>query len=228
MRLVENSALGAEGSTGREGANRPVPQKGLIIVVSAPSGAGKTTVLKRLMQRRPEIVFSVSATTRTPRPGEEAGKDYFFFSADEFRKGIEAGEFAEWAEVHGHFYGTPESFLESQVSLGKNVILDIDTQGAFQLKEKHPEAVLIFLAPPSFEELERRLRARETESEDVVERRLNFAKTELELSGKYDYVVVNSEIEDAVRDIETVIEREKAGRHRGNVEDCCDNKGAAL
>lgn len=205
-----------------------MPQRGLIIVISAPSGAGKTTVLKRLMQRHPEIVFSVSATTRTPRPGEEDGKDYFFFSTDEFRKGIEAGEFAEWAEVHGHFYGTPESFLESQVSQDKDVILDIDTQGAFQLKSNHPEAVLVFLAPPSFEELERRLRARETESEDVVERRLAVARTELELSGKYDHVVVNTEIEDAVKDIETVIESERIGRHRGDVGNCGDNTGAAL
>ncbi len=197
-------------------------------MVSAPSGTGKTTVLKRLMQRRPEIVFSVSATTREPRPGEEDGRDYFFLSTDEFRKGIEAGEFAEWAEVHEHYYGTPESYLESQVSRGKDVILDIDTQGAFQIKEKHPEAVLIFLAPPSFEELERRLRERKTEPEDVVERRLRVARAELELSGKYDYMVVNSEIDDAVSDIETVIEQERTGRHRGNAEDCGDNTGAAL
>jgi len=204
-----------------------VPQRGLIIVVSAPSGAGKTTVLKRLMQRHPEIVFSVSATTRTPRPGEENGKDYFFFSEEEFRKGIEAGEFAEWAEVHGHLYGTPESFLESQVSQGRDVILDIDTQGAFQLKDNHPEAVLIFLAPPSFEELERRLRGRETESEEVVERRLGVARNELELRSKYDHIVVNTEIEDAVKDIETVIEIEKAGRHRSDVDNCADNMDAA-
>jgi len=204
-----------------------VPQRGLIIVVSAPSGAGKTTVLKRLMQRHPEIVFSVSATTRTPRPGEENGKDYFFFSEEEFRKGIEAGEFAEWAEVHGHLYGTPESFLESQVSQGRDVILDIDTQGAFQLKDNHPEAVLIFLAPPSFEELERRLRGRETESEEVVERRLGVARNELELRSKYDHIVVNTEIEDAVKDIETVIEIEKAGRHRSDVDNCADNMDEA-
>lgn len=204
-----------------------MPRRGLIIVVSAPSGAGKTTVLKRLMQRHPEIVFSVSATTRASRPGEENGKDYFFFSEEEFRRGIEAGEFAEWAEVHGHFYGTPESFLEFQVSQDKDVILDIDTQGAFQLKENHPEAVLIFLAPPSFEELERRLRARDTESEEVVERRLGVARTELELSSKYDHIVVNKEVEDAVRDIETVIEREKAGRHRSDVGNCGDNTDAA-
>ena len=205
-----------------------MPQRGLIIVVSAPSGAGKTTVLKGVLQRCPEIVFSVSATTRTPRPDEEDGRDYFFFSTDEFRAGIEAGEFAEWAEVHGHFYGTPESFLESQVSLGKDVILDIDTQGAFQIKEKHPEAVLVFLAPPSFEELERRLRARKTEPEDVVERRLNFAKTELGLSSKYDHIIVNSEIEDAVKEIETVIERERTRRHSNDSGNCSDNTGAAL
>ena len=185
-------------------------------------------MLRKLVQRHPEIVFSVSATTRTPRPEEEDGRDYFFLSTDEFRKGIETGEFAEWAEVHEHFYGTPESYLESQVSLGKDVILDIDTQGAFQIKEKHPEAVLIFLAPPSFEELERRLRARKTEPEDVVERRLGVARAELELSGKYDYMVVNSEIDDAVRDIEIVIEQERTGRHHGNVVDCGDNTDVAL
>ncbi len=200
--------------TRQEESNRSVPchRRGLIIVVSAPSGTGKTTVLKKLRERHPEYVYSVSATTRPPREGEEDGKDYFFISDAEFRKGIEAGEFAEWAEVHGHLYGTPERFLESHVSRGNDVVLDIDTQGAFQLKKKHPEAILIFLAPPSFEELERRLRSRKTEPDDLVERRLNAAKRELELSNQYDHAVVNREIDPAVDDIEAVIEKERA-RH---------------
>ena len=189
-----------------------MPQRGLIIVVSAPSGTGKTTVLRGLLERHPEIVYSVSATTRTRRAGEGDETDYFFVSVEEFRRGIEAGEFAEWAEVHGHFYGTPERFLESQLSIGKDVILDIDTQGAFQLKKKHPEAMLVFLAPPSFEELERRLRSRKTEPNDVVERRLDVAKRELELMHEYDHIVINAEVETAVSGIEAVIERERA-RH---------------
>jgi guanylate kinase len=198
----------------RSEANRSEPRqrRGLIIVVSAPSGTGKTTVLKRFRERHPEYVYSVSATTRPPRPGEQDGKDYFFISDREFRTGIENDEFAEWAEVHGHLYGTPERFLESHVSIGDDVILDIDTQGAFQLKKKHPEAILIFLAPPSFEELERRLRSRKTEPEDVVERRLDVAKQELELKNEYDHVVVNTEIDVAVAGIEAVIEQERSRR----------------
>jgi len=152
----------------------------------------------------------VSATTRLPRAGEQHGRDYFFISDEQFREGVEAGEFAEWAEVHGHLYGTPEQFLESHVSAGNDVILDIDTQGAFQLKKKHPEAILIFLAPPSFEELERRLRSRKTEPDDVVERRLDVAKRELNLKDEYDYVIVNTEIDTAVAGIEEVIEQERA------------------
>jgi len=200
--------------TRREESNQSLPRqrRGLIIVVSAPSGTGKTTVLKRLRERHPEYVYSVSATTRPPRQGEEEGKDYFFISDREFRKGIQRAEFAEWAEVHGHLYGTPERFLESHVSIGDDVILDIDTQGAFQLKKKHPEAILIFLAPPSFEELERRLRSRKTEPEDVVERRLDVAKRELELKNEYDHVVVNTEIDVAVAGIEAVIEQERSRR----------------
>lgn len=187
--------------------NEPVPQKGRIFVVSAPSGTGKTTILKRLCERRPELVYSVSATTRAPRPGEEEGKDYLFVSTAEFRRGIEEGRFAEWAEVHKEFYGTPESFLDTHISRGRDVILDIDTQGAFQLKSKHPEAILIFLAPPSYAELERRLHSRKTESEEVMKERLEVAKKELELRDAYDHVIVNSEIERTVDNIERVIDR---------------------
>lgn len=185
-------------------------QRGLIVVVSAPSGAGKTTVLKKLFENRPELVFSVSATTRPPRSGEKDEKDYFFLSTDEFRKGIEAGEFAEWAEVHGHLYGTPERFLETQVSGGKDAILDIDTEGAFQLKKSHPEAVFIFIVPPSFEEMERRLRRRKTESEEVIARRLRTARKELALKDKYDHIVVNDHVERAAEEIQALMNRERA------------------
>lgn len=190
---------------------------GRIFVVSAPSGTGKTTVLKRLLERRPELVYSVSATTRAPRPGEVHGKDYFFLSPEEFHKKVDEDGFAEWAEVHGNLYGTPETFLETQISRGKDVLLAIDTQGAFQLKKRHPEAVLIFLAPPSFEELERRLRARQTESEDVAQRRLEVAKKELELKHRYDHIVVNDDIDGAARRIEMIIDREKAREERSPV-----------
>ena len=189
-----------------------MPRKGLIFILSAPSGTGKTTVLRKVLEHRPELVYSISATTRAPRPGEQEGKDYFFVSTAEFRMGIEAGRFAEWAEVYGHLYGTSEDFFQSQTSLGKDVILDIDTQGALQLKSKHPEAILIFLVPPSLEELERRLRGRKTESDDAVERRLEVAKREMEISDAYNHIIVNSDIEGAAKDVEIVIDRERGCR----------------
>lgn len=189
-----------------------MPPKGLIFILSAPSGAGKTTVLRKVLERRPEFVYSISATTRPPRPGEDAGKDYLFVSTDEFRKGIEEGRFAEWAEVHGHLYGTPEDTLESHTSTGKNVILDIDVQGALQLKQRHPEAILMFLVPPSFQELERRLRGRKTESDEAVKRRLDVAKQELCLQEEYDHIIVNNELERAADDVIMVINQEEARR----------------
>ena len=181
-------------------------------MVSGPSGAGKTSLCAEVLTRYPWLRAAVSHTTRPPRPGEEEGKDYFFVSTAEFRMGIEAGRFAEWAEVHGHLYGTSEDFFQSQTSLGKDVILDIDTQGALQLKSKHPEAILIFLVPPSLEELERRLRGRKTESDDAVERRLGVAKREMELSDAYNHIIVNSDIEGAAKDVEIVIDRERGCR----------------
>ena len=189
-----------------------MPRRCLIFILSAPSGAGKTTVLRKVLERRPELVYSISATTRPPRPGEEEGKDYFFTSAAEFRRGVEEGAFAEWAEVHGHCYGTPEACVQGQTSAGKDLILDIDVQGAIQLKKRHPEAVLIFLLPPSFQELERRLRGRKTESDEAVQKRLEVAKKELCLQDAYDHVIVNDELERAAEDVETVIDQEKARR----------------
>jgi len=191
-----------------------VPPRGLIFILSAPSGAGKTTVLRRVLERDPGLVYSISATTRPPRPGEEEGTDYFFISTDEFRKGIEEGRFAEWAEVHGHLYGTPEDALESHTSAGKSVILDIDVQGALQLKQRHPEAILIFLVPPSFQELERRLRGRETESDEAVKRRLDVASQEMRLQDEYDHIIVNNELERAADDVMMVINDEEARRRR--------------
>ncbi len=177
-----------------------MPRRGLIFILSAPSGAGKTTVLRKVLERRPELVYSISATTRPPRPGEEEGKDYFFTSAAEFRRGVEEGAFAEWAEVHGHCYGTPEACVQGQTSAGKDLILDIDVQGAIQLKKRHPEAVLIFL------------RGRKTESDEAVQKRLEVAKKELCLQDAYDHVIVNDELERAAEDVETVIDQEKARR----------------
>jgi guanylate kinase len=189
-----------------------MPPRGLIFILSAPSGAGKTTVLKKVLERRPEVVYSISATTRPPRAGEQGGKDYFFTSTAEFRKGIEEGRFAEWAEVHGHLYGTPEDSLQSRTSAGEDVILDIDVQGAIQLKKRHPEAILIFLLPPSFQELEERLRGRKTESDEAVDRRLEVAKQEMCLQEAYDHVIVNNELERAADDVEAVVDQEKARR----------------
>jgi len=183
--------------------------KGLLIVISGPSGAGKGTVCKALLEKNSQIQISVSVTTRSPRPGEVEGKNYFFRSENEFMKMIEEGEFLEYAKVYDYYYGTPKQYVKDKLLSGQDVILEIDIQGALKVKEKFEEGVFIFIVPPSMEELKRRIVKRATESEEAILKRFQSAYQELNFITRYNYVVVNDEIEDAVKKIEAIIIAEK-------------------
>jgi len=181
---------------------------GKILVFSAASGAGKTTLLTHLIETIPGLVYSISATTRKPRQGEVDGKHYFFLSKEEFEAKIANNEFAEWERVHGNYYGTPRSFIESVVSSGNNIVMDIDVFGKKKFDNVFPEAIGIFITLPSMEELEKRLRARNTDDEATILLRLQNAKTEMEFAnseGKYEYVIVNDDLETAKTKISELI-----------------------
>lgn len=174
--------------------------KGRLVVISGPSGCGKTTIIRRLLED-PRVEFSVSATTRPRRVGEEHGRDYWFLSKDEFKQKVRAGEFIESAEVHGNMYGTLRGPMERAVAAGRIYLLEIDVQGASQLQALEVPGLFLFIAPPDFEELRRRLRERGTESPEVLERRLKKAEDEYRERVKYDHVVVNDELERAVAEV---------------------------
>ena len=180
--------------------------KGVLVVVSAPSGCGKSTVLHRLMELREKLHFSVSATTRAPREGEVDGVHYFFVERGKFEEMIRDGAFLEFAQYVGNYYGTPRAAVEEQLSLGYDVYLDIEVQGAMQIKEKRPETLLIFLMPPSMEELERRLTGRGTDAPETVRNRLKEAERECQERDKYDFVVVNDEVDRAAAEISGIID----------------------
>ena len=182
-------------------------KRGRLIVVSGPSGAGKGTILNEIL-KLPNYVYSVSATTRAPRKGEVHGKHYFFISEEEFEKRIAEKGFVEYARYNGNYYGTPLAFVESNLSEGRNVILEIEVQGAMQIKKTYPGALFIFMTPESREELAYRLRSRGTETDEVIERRLAAAKQELTRVFRYQYVVLNDEVEQAVARINTIIDAE--------------------
>lgn len=179
-------------------------RRGLIFVVSGASGTGKTTLCRDL-ESEMGLFFSVSATTRAPRNGEIEGRDYRFLSRSEFDKMLDNDQFLEWAEVHGQSYGTPREPIESRLREGKDVLLDLDTQGAIQLKDLYPQAVLIFIKPPSLEELRKRLTSRGTDSPEVIARRVERAEHEIEQSSHYDYVVENRELGEARRQLKGII-----------------------
>jgi len=187
-----------------------MPHKGLLFVISGPSGAGKSTVLARVMGAMGNLVFSASATTRPPRPGEEDGRDYFFLSSEQFQAMIDDDAFLEWARVHQHFYGTPATFVDTHLEQGTDVILDIDVQGARKVLARCPNAVFVFLAPPSTEELERRLRGRHTESEERIRVRLEAARSEMAAIPEYEYLVVNDQVGMAALQIQSIIESRRA------------------
>ena len=179
--------------------------KGKTFIISGPSGVGKSTVLKELFKDRDDLYFSVSATTRPPREGERDGVDYHFIQPDEFRDMIAADAFLEYAEYVGNFYGTPKKFVDAAMDEGRDVILDIEIQGAQQVCAKRPETVRIFIAPPSWAELERRLTSRGTDDMDKVQKRLLRAKVELKMADRYDYFVVNDTVESAVFQLRSIL-----------------------
>lgn len=182
---------------------------GFLLVLSGPSGSGKGTVSQQLMKENKEIVFSTSVTTRTPRPNEVDGDNYFFASIEEFEKMVENDDLLEYAFVHTNYYGTPKKFVFDQIKKGEIVLLEIDVQGALQIKEKYKEAVFIFLLPPTMSELKNRLIKRDTENEEEINTRYKNAFKEIDFVGEYDYFVVNREVSQAVKDIENIIAAER-------------------
>ena len=178
---------------------------GNLYVVAAPSGAGKTTLVRLLIEQEAGVHLSVSFTTRPPRPGELDGRDYHFVDAAEFRAMIARQEFLEWAEVHGNFYGTSNKWIAEQLAAGHDVLLEIDWQGAQQVRSAFPEAIGIFILPPSMDELTSRLTARGTDSADVIARRLAAAQAEMRHVGEFDYVIINASLEQALDDLRAVV-----------------------
>jgi guanylate kinase len=190
----------------KEGARM---SNGLLVVISGPSGSGKGTICKRLIDEIENINVSVSATTRKPRVGEIEGKNYFFIDEDDFVKKINNDEFLEHALVYGNYYGTPKKIVLKQLEEGKDIILEIDIQGALKVKENYPKGVFIFILPPSLEELKNRIEGRGTDSKEVIHRRLKCAYDELNYAFEYDYVVLNDEVDSAVEKIKEIISAEK-------------------
>ena len=189
-------------------------RKGLLILISGPSGTGKGTVCDLLRQKHPEISYSISATTRQPRPGEQDGVNYYFYTKEKFREMIDQGQLLEWAEVYGNFYGTPKQKVLDRLEAGEDILPEIDTQGALNVMKVMPEGLFIFLLPPSLEELAARLKGRGTETEESLHRRLGAAVDEIKLATKYRYVVVNDKVEDAQETIAKIIEAE---HHRSDL-----------
>ncbi len=186
--------------------------KGSLFVLSGPSGAGKGTLRKRMFRRISGIKFSISCTTREPRDGEREGIDYRFISAEDFLSRLEKDDFLEHADVHGHFYGTLRDDVLEVLDSGDDILLEIDVQGALQVRDKMPESVLLFVAPPSFEELEQRLRDRGTESEERLQIRLRNARWEMEKASLYDYVIINDDLERAANELERIIIEHRKNR----------------
>jgi len=196
--------------------NEPTPlQPGLLLVLSAPSGTGKTTLARRLLAELPDAIFSVSVTTRKPRGREQDGVDYHFVDVAAFQERIERGEFVEWAEVYGHFYGSSQAVVDEARARKGVAIFDIDVQGGLAIKRKQPDTVLVFVVPPAMDELERRLRERGTDAEETIRRRMLAARSEIERGvASYDYIIVNDDFERAYRDLHAVVIAERSRRGR--------------
>ncbi|HCV43375.1 MAG TPA: guanylate kinase [Bacteroidetes bacterium] len=180
---------------------------GKLIVISAPSGSGKTTIAKEIMKRNPSLGFSVSATTRAKRVGEVDAKDYFFLTKEEFKRRIEAGEFVEWEELYGDHYGTLKREVDRALRGGLHLLFDVDVKGGLSIKTHYPEALMIFIRPPSFEVLKDRLLKRQTEDDVTLKRRLDRVPMELEMGNRFDHQVVNDELDRAIREVQSLVEQ---------------------
>ncbi|MGB9615656.1 MAG: guanylate kinase [Fervidobacterium sp.] len=183
--------------------------KGILFVISGPSGVGKTSIIRSVLERVERVVFSVSCTTRKQRPGEIHGVDYFFISHEKFKKMIDENKFIEWAQVHDNFYGTPADFVWENINEGYDVILDIDVQGALTVKKNWNNAKFIFVAPPSYEVLSERLRKRGTETEEKIQKRLETAKKELAYIPEFEYLIINEDLEESIRNLSSIIHAER-------------------
>lgn len=204
--------------------NKIMNKKGMLIVVSGPSGCGKGTVLAEII-KGDNVFYSVSATTRDPRPGEVDGVNYYFMTKEKFVKLIEEDGMLEYAAYCGNYYGTPKRPVEDMLEQGKHVILEIEVQGAMKIMDKHPEALFVFILPPSLEELERRLKKRGTEAEEVIQKRLSEAAGEMKLVYQYDYALINGELEKAVDDLKAIIRAEelKIKNSENNINEVLEN-----
>jgi len=180
--------------------------RGRMFIVSAPSGAGKTTLCKAVREYFPDMLYSVSHTTRAPRSGEVDGVDYFFIDTDEFKKNIPKHKWAEWAEVHGNFYGTSTEFINRNLAAGKDILLDIDVQGTIQILRRYPDCITIFIMPPSLDILRSRLGSRGTDSEAIIQQRLQNAESEMEKKSLYRHIIVNDDLSEAVARILSLVE----------------------
>ena len=187
---------------------------GLLIVISGPSGAGKGTICKALLKKDPSIHVSVSATTRPPRVGEVDGENYYFLTMEEFKERLEKDQFLEYAKVYDNFYGTPKENVMEQLRQGKDVLLEIDTEGALKVKEKFPQGVFIFILPPEIEDLKSRIIGRGTETEQNMEKRLNSAKEEIQRIHEYNYGVINDDVDRATDDVQSILSAEKLKTER--------------
>jgi guanylate kinase len=182
-----------------------IAKKGRLFIVSAPSGAGKTTLCKAILKRFPEMLYSISHTTRPPRADEQNGVDYFFISKDEFEQNIADGKWLEWAKVHDNYYGTSSEFIEGALSRGKNILLDIDVAGTRQILARLPQTVTIFILPPSIQTLKERLEARGTDSREIIDKRLKNAEVEMAQKHIYQYHVINDSLNDAIDKLSAII-----------------------
>ncbi|HLR62174.1 MAG TPA: guanylate kinase [Lentibacillus sp.] len=191
-----------------------IDENGILFILSGPSGVGKGTVRRELFERANDLAYSISMTTRKMRPGEAEGVDYFYKTNDEFEQMIEAGQLLEYARFVNNYYGTPRKYVEDTLQDGKDVFLEIEVQGAVQVKENFPEGVFIFLFPPSLEELKNRIVERGTESQELVLKRLKEAQKEIDMMDAYDYVVVNDDVDAAVTKIQSIIQSEHCKRER--------------
>ena len=188
---------------------KTVKPQGVLLVVSGPSGAGKGTICQLLREKLPDLGYSVSVTTRQPRVGEVDGVNYFFKTVEQVKEMIAADELLEYAEVYGNYYGTPRQYVMDLLNAGKDVLLEIDIQGALQIKQRFPEGVFVFIVPPSLDELSARIYKRGTDSEDVIKRRMASAASELTYAAEYDYIIVNDIVEKAANKILTIMDAER-------------------